>query len=471
MNIARLIHPGFWFDKTPLEQALVLAKRGVGGFCLYNGTREQVAEFTQAVRQVSPLKQLLISADYEDGLGRWLPDAPLLPSNMALGAADDENLSYEKGLLTARQARSLGVDWVFAPVLDLADNALNPIVNTRAFGNDPQQVIRLGRAFLNGLHDGGALSSIKHCPGHGDTTTDSHVALPVLHKTKSQLLERELVPFAALLDATDSVMFGHLLIPEIDAENPASLSPEIVKKIVREQFRYDGCILTDALLMKAIGDEKTAALKALHAGADILLVPQDPSELLTFLEKANIPPEIISSALRHQDILCKKINERPTAPSPVLWQTDFPRRTAQKAIVQKGPLTALKPGETVSYIVVGDDGKTSAAPLLNTLEKNGVHVVPFENTAENLLVICLRRYQAFAGKIALEEKDTARLKAALTKSTYAVSVLLASPWALPKELKITTSLYTFSPAPEFQETAAEILLGQRKAQGTLPVTL
>lgn len=471
MNIARLIHPGFWFDKTPLEQALALAKRGVGGFCIYGGTRQRVTEFTQAVRRVSPVENLLISADYEDGLGRWLPDAPLLPSNMALGAANDENLAYEKGVLTAQQARSLGVDWVFAPVLDLADNALNPIVNTRAFSNDPQQVIRLARAFLRGLNDGGVLSSIKHCPGHGDTTTDSHVSLPVLHKTKEQLLARELKPFAALLNETDSVMFGHLLIPEIDADNPASLSPEIVKKIVREQFRYDGCILTDALLMKAIGDEKTAALKALHAGADILLVPQNPDELIDFLEKADISPELISRALRHQDTLCKKIQTRPAMTSPVLWQTDFPRHTAQKAIVKRGNLSSFKPGQTVSYIVVGDDGKTSVTPLLNTLKKNGVNVIPFTERAENLLIICLRRYQAFAGKIALEENDIVRLKNAVENAENCVSVLLASPWALPKELKIKTSLYTFSPAPEFQETAAEILLGQRTAQGSLPVTL
>jgi len=471
MNIARLVHPGFWFDKTPLEQALALAKRGVGGFCIYGGTRKKIAEFTKAVRQVSPLENLLISADYEDGLGRWLPDAPLLPSNMALGAADDENLAYEKGIITAYQARSLGVDWVFAPVLDLADNALNPIVNTRAFSSEPQQVIRLGRAFLRGLNDGGVLSSIKHCPGHGDTTTDSHVALPVLPKTKEQLLARELVPFAALLENTDSVMFGHLLVPEIDPENPASLSQKIVDEIVRHQFHYDGCILTDALLMKAIGDEKTAALKALHAGVDILLVPQEPFELIEFLEKTDISSEIITRALQHQEVLCKKIKQRPPLPATNPWQTDLPRRTARQAIVQRGDLSPFKPGQTVSYLIVGDDGKTSATPLLNLLEKNGVRVVPFENTTENLLVICLRRYQAFAGKIALEEKDTVRLKNALANASRTVSVLLASPWALPKELSTECSLYTFSPAPEFQETAAEILLGQQQARGKMPVSL
>ena len=473
MNTARLIHPGFWFDKTPMEDALKLARLGVGGFCLYGGTRQQVAAFTEAVRNVSPLKYMLISADYEDGLGRWLPDAPLLPSNMALGAADDETLAFEKGFLTAKQARSLGVDWVFAPVLDLADNPLNPIVNTRSFGHDPQQVIRLGRAFLNGLTKGGALSSLKHFPGHGDTTTDSHVALPVLSKTLSQLQARELVPFQALLPFTDSVMLGHLLLPQLDAENPASLSPQIADELLRQQLHYDGCVLTDALLMKAIGDEKQAATKALQAGVDILLVPQDPFSLLDFLEKENISPHRLARAYARQDSLCAKARSAGPRPSQqtAFAPSDFSYRTAQKAITQRGTLPTISAGQTIHYIHIGADGKTSIEPFLNALKKQGIKVQPFNGQADSLVVLCTRRYQAFAGKIALEQTDTERLQDALKHTRCAVAVLLASPWALPAYAKFQGILWTFSPAPEFQETAVEILLGNRKAAGMLPVTL
>ena len=151
MNINRLVHPGFWFGKTSEEDALKLARLGAGGFCLYGGTRAEVSALTRALRAASPHKKILISADYEDGLGRWLPDAELLPSNLALGAAGDEELAFEKGLLTARQAKSLGVDWVFAPVVDLADHPDNPIVNTRSFGADPALVTRLAGAFMDGL--------------------------------------------------------------------------------------------------------------------------------------------------------------------------------------------------------------------------------------------------------------------------------------------------------------------------------
>ncbi|MBR4591793.1 MAG: hypothetical protein IKO35_01115 [Elusimicrobiaceae bacterium] len=473
MKTARLVHPGFWFGKTPLAEALQLAKLGVGGFCLYGGTRQEVADFTAAVRAASPLPYLLISADYEDGLGRWLPDAPLLPSNMALGAAGDENLAFEKGFLTAQQARSLGVDWVFAPVLDLADNPLNPIVNTRSFGDDPQQVIRLGRAFLKGLKQGGALNSLKHFPGHGDTTTDSHLALPVLHKTKEQLLNREILPFQTLLPLADSVMLGHLLLPEIDPNNPASLSEPIIRRLLRQELKYDGCILTDALLMKAIGDEKQAARQALQAGADLLLVPQNPLELISFLEEKQLPPEILSRALARQDRLCQQAQaaQKPSQ-AQAFMPNDLNRRTAQKAIVATGKSIVIKPGQTIHYLEIGNEGNYSSKPFLETLAKHQIQALAYNGTkVHTLVVLCFRRYQAFQGKIVLEETDTARLQQALQDADQSICVLFSSPWALPQHITAQTTLFTFCPAAQFQETAAKILLGKQKACGKLPFTL
>ena len=473
MNIARLVHPGFWFDKTPMEKALALAKRGVGGFCIYGGTKKQVADFTAAVRAVSPLDYLLISADYEDGLGRWLPDAPLLPSNMALGAADDENLAFEKGLITAKQARSLGVDWVFAPVLDLANNPLNPIVNTRSFGAEPGCVIRLARAFLQGLSQGGALNSVKHFPGHGDTSTDSHVALPVLQRTEEELLAREIIPFRNLFPLADSVMLGHLLLPKIDPENPASLSPAIAEKMLREQLNYKGCVLTDALLMKAIGNEKQAAWRALQTGVNILLVPQNPDELIDFLETKKIQKDILTRSEQLQNALCTKARQAGPRPTPkdAFAPNNFIKRTAQKAIVVRGELPPLKEGQIVHYLEIGADGKTSSEPLRNTLKKAGICLRPFTEQADCLLVICLRRYKAFRGSVALEKDDEERLRRALQNSRFSTAVLLASPWALPDSARLQGTLFTFSPAPEFQETAADILLGNQTANGKLPISL
>ncbi len=472
MNKARLVHPGFWFGKTPLAEAISLAKRGVGGFCLYGGTCEEIIRFVQTVRSHSLRPDLLISADYEDGLGRWVSDAPLLPSNLALGAANDPELAFEKGLLTALQARSLGVDWVFAPVLDLANNALNPIVNTRAFGATAQQVIPLASAFLDGLKKGGALNSLKHFPGHGDTTTDSHLALPVLQKNLAQLKNLELKPFQALLSKADSVMTGHLFLPSVDADFPASLSSVITTQLLRKELNYQGCILTDALLMKAIGNEKQAAIQALVAGADILLVPENPHALIDYLEACTLPPETLAHSEQIQNHLCARAQQMPR---PSLQEAFAPQQlnlhTAQKALVQTGTWIPLQPGETVTYLEIGNSTAISAMPFLQTLQKSGIRVKKFPYKSQKLLILCFRRYQAFQGKIKLEEKEQDFLRQASRQFHTTASILLASPWALQNVLETTASLYTFSPAPEFQAQAARILCGLEKAVGSFPVSL
>lgn len=473
MNIERLVHPGFWFNKTPLQDAIKLAQMGVGGFCLYGGTKEQVTAFTKAVRAASPLPKILISADYEDGLGRWLPDADLLPSNMALGAANDEKAAFEKGLLTARQAKSLGVDWVFAPVLDLADNPQNPIVNTRSFGCDPARVIRLASALMDGLKQGGALNSLKHFPGHGDTATDSHLALPFVQKSQAQLKQNELVPFKALLNKADSVMIGHLLVPALDNKKPASLSKTIISGLLRKEMDYQGCVVTDALLMKAIGDEKQAALDALDAGADILLVPENPFELIEFLRAQNLPKAWLDRSEQAQNELCRRADLIPVlTQNEAFAHTDFCLRTARQALAQTGQVFTLASGETVYYLEAGNDDKLSARPFLEELQKNGIRVQPYTaGKTDKLLILCFRQYQAFKGKIDLENTEAQRLTNAANQANQCVFVSFASPWAARAVPNASGALFAFSPAPAFQQAAAEALTDRLKPIGKIPVQL
>lgn len=471
MKINRLVHPGFWFGKTAPEDALKLARLGVGGFCLYGGTRKQVAELTRALREASPLKKILISADYEDGLGRWLPDAELLPSNLALGAANEEDLAFEKGLLTARQAKSLGVDWVFAPVLDLADCPQNPIVNTRSFGADPQLVSRLAGAFIKGLAQGGALNSIKHFPGHGNTSTDSHMAMPTVPSLAEHLQTHEFVPFKNLLPLADSVMVGHLLVPALDEKSPASLSATIISGLLKTKLGYKGCVVTDALCMKALGDEKQAALAAFQAGAHILLVPENPFELLEFLHQVPLDKTLLDKAERQQDSLCERADIIPAQPEETAFQpTDFAARTVPKALTWLGPKVSLKPGQAVQVVEVGNDENLSSEPFINALRQGGVTVVKPGERADKLVVLCWRRYQAFKGKIALDPAEIARVKTALKHYPAHLLIALANPWAA-KQLNAQSTLFTFSPAPSFQRAAAECLLGKFEPQGHLPVTL
>lgn len=469
MNINRLVFPGFWFGKTTEEEALSLARSGVGGFCLYGGTKQQVADLVRKLRSASPLPRILIAADYEDGLGRWLPDTELLPSNLAIGASKKEELAFEKGLITAAQARLLGVDWVFAPVVDLADNPDNPIINTRSFGKDPKLVISLARAFMKGLAQGGALNSIKHFPGHGNTSTDSHLSMPVMNDSKDGL-KKALYPFQALLEDADSVMIGHLLVPMIDKHSPASLSPLLIRELLQKRMGFKKCVCTDALSMKALGDEKQAALQALEAGAHLLLVPEKPFELLAFLQKQSIPEELLKSAEQQLNTLCAKADEISFAAAPCLPVNDFIVRASRSCLVLKGTLPPLEPGEVIHYLSIGNDENLSGMMFLNTLTAHGINAIPFEGQADVLVILLWRRYQAFKGKIGLSKEEQTLIEEASLQAKHTVLICLSNPWAassLPAQAKI----FTFSPAPVFQQAAAETLLGKLRPAGKLPVDL
>ena len=470
MQINRLVFPGFWFDRQDISFAEDLARLGVGGFCLYGGTLAQIKQFTQRVRRASPLEKILICADYEDGLGRWVKAAPRLAPNLALGAAGDENLAFEKGLLTALQARQLDIDWVFAPVLDLADTPNNPIVNTRAFAADPQTVTRLARAFINGLTQGGVLNCLKHFPGHGQTEMDSHLAMPILHRTLSQLNRHELIPFIDLFKHTHGVMTGHLLLPALDPQNPASFSPAIQTQLLKNQLGWNGCVLTDALLMRAIGDEKQAALKALLAGSHILLAMNDPVSLLDFLHKNPVNPAIVQEACAQIDTLCQQA-KRLAARSGGSLETlpTFNQRAAQAACVQTGKITLNKENK-IKLLALGDQEQRGFAVFEETLKQAGVNVV--SHGADTLVLLSLSNYKSFKGHINLSEQELALARKEIKQHPKSVLVCLGSPFAaLDLQQEVQSTLHAFCPLDAFQQTAAEILLGKRTAKGNLPVAL
>lgn len=469
MQINRLVFPGFWFDRQDVALAEDLAQKGVGGFCLYGGTREQIRRFTQRVRAAAP-HPLLICADYEDGLGRWVKDAVRLAPNLALGAAGDENLAFEKGLLTGLQARELGVDWVFAPVLDLADTPNNPIVNTRAFSAHPREVIRLARAFINGLTQGGALNCLKHFPGHGQTETDSHLALPVLQRSLPQLMEHELLAFIQLMPLAHGIMTGHLLLPQIDPQYPASFSPIIQDRLLKQQLGWKGCLLTDALLMQAIGDEKQASLHALQAGSHILLAMKDPFSLLDFLNKADVAWQKIQDSLGHIDFLCQQsATLAKQAHGSLHTLSSFNRRAAQAACVQEKPFI-LQPGQSVHILPLGDQEQRGFACFANTLKQAGIQLC--KDGAECLVILSLSNYKSFKGHINLTPQELEQARREARRHRRCVLVCLGSPFAACRLQKdVQSTLHAFCPLPEFQQTAAEILLGRLKPAGRLPVSL
>ncbi|WP_420633740.1 glycoside hydrolase family 3 N-terminal domain-containing protein [Candidatus Palauibacter sp.] len=266
---------------------------GIGGLVLSLGTPLGYASRLNRLQAEAPIP-LLVTADFESGAGfrvagiyalpnmLEMPGATVLPPAMALGAANDEDLAYNAGRVTGDEARALGVHLAFAPVLDVNNNPANPIINTRSFGEDPERVAALGAAFIRGAREAGLLTTAKHFPGHGDTGTDSHVALPIIPGDRARLDSLELVPFRRAIDeGVDAVMTAHVAAPAIlgSGAPPATLSPYFMTEMLRVDLGFGGVLFTDALDMGAIADgygASEAAIRAMEAGADVLLMPREP---------------------------------------------------------------------------------------------------------------------------------------------------------------------------------------------------
>src|SRR5579875_375445 len=262
-------------DEVPREALRELAPGGLVLFARNVSSVERTERVVDAARAASGAA--FVAIDQEGGsVARLRDDVVEIPGMMALGATGDQRLAWRAGRRIARDLRRIGVDLDFAPVLDLAVEPRNTVIGTRSFGSDPRRVGTLAAAFARGLRCGGVAATAKHFPGHGATAVDSHLALPTIEIDRATLYERELVPFRmCVADGIEAVMVGHLAVPALDAERPASISPVAVTQILRGEFGFGGAVFTDCIEMKAIArtiGSAPAAVAALAAGVDCIVV-------------------------------------------------------------------------------------------------------------------------------------------------------------------------------------------------------
>lgn len=241
------------------------------------------ASLLNRLQAIAPLP-LLVTADFETGVGFRMEGATTFPRAMAFGAAGDPALAREAGRITALEARAIGVHVNFAPVVDVNNNPRNPVINTRSFGEDPARVSELATAYIEGLKAGGMLATVKHFPGHGDTDIDSHRGLPIITHPRERLDQIEFPPFRAGIAAgSDGVMTAHIQMPELEpAEGtPATFSDRIVTQLLRGELGFDGLVFTDSMRMRAVTDMTSpgeAAARAVAAGHDVVLHSEDDIE-------------------------------------------------------------------------------------------------------------------------------------------------------------------------------------------------
>ena len=266
-----------------------IKKYKIGGLITFTGNIHGTFENIKYFQSISETP-LFIASDYERGLGVFI-NGTLFPSNMAIAATGDTTYSYLQGKITAIEAKSIGVNFILAPVLDINNNKNNPIINFRSYGDNPELVSKYGLSFIEGVQDQGLIACAKHYPGHGNTNTDSHTRLPIIDISKKELYDNELYPFKkAVLSGVKSIMTGHIVIPSIDQDNiPATFSKKIVNDVLIEDWNYNGLIITDALEMGALTSNVwhgESAIKAIEAGADILLLPLNATSAIESIYKA-----------------------------------------------------------------------------------------------------------------------------------------------------------------------------------------
>lgn len=321
---AQLIHVWLLGDyESASDSAFAVTARwvkedGIGGILMSVGSPIEVAAKLNALQAMSRVP-LLVGCDVEPSIGRlegglFIPSmlkgggATLIPTNMAIGATGDTALAYRAGLVTGQESRAIGIHLTYAPVADVNNNAANPVINVRSFGEDPGAVAAMVSAFTRGVQDGGALATVKHFPGHGDTETDSHNALPVVHLTHAHLDSVELRPFRAAINVgVAAVMSAHISNPTWMADAlPATLQRRVLTDELRDSLHFRGLTITDALTMQGVArmfTQEEIAIRSIDAGAEVLLKPADVSPVLNALaSRAARDPAFaarIDAAARH----------------------------------------------------------------------------------------------------------------------------------------------------------------------------
>lgn len=297
-----------------VKMRTMLSKHPFGGVCFFAGRTPDMLTLQQVYKDASRIP-LFITIDGEFGPGMRMTDLKKFPRQQLLGAIEPYPLLYLMGKEVGKQCRMLGIQWNYLPVVDVNNNPLNPVINSRSFGEDPAEVAKRGILFLKGMQSEGVYGSAKHFPGHGDTEQDSHLTLPVISDNRHVLDSIHLYPFRRLIESgVESVMVGHLNVPAYDSSGvPSSLSPVIVTDLLRNELGFKGMIVTDGLEMNAVHEaaqisgkrthkSEKVEVRALAAGCDVLLLPLDPEQTLNDIEEAvengNLPKERLEEACR-----------------------------------------------------------------------------------------------------------------------------------------------------------------------------
>jgi len=477
-----------------------LERHRFGGVCLFRKNIQNPAQVRKLAAEIRAVlgPQAWIAVDQEGGAVQRVLEFSLAPSPMALGAVGDAQVAEKVGAAVGRTLISLGINWNFAPSVDVNTNPENPVIGDRSFGSDPKKVARLALAWARGLEAAGVMATVKHFPGHGDTFLDSHLELPVVDKTLEELERTELYPFRKAVEAQiSSIMSAHIRFPALDQEFPATLSEKILTGLLRKKLGFQGIIVTDALDMQAITKHYAigeAAVKSLQAGADLILSLGKPevhiaqaTAIQQALENGALPQE---QAHLSQQRLLEAAGRFPgqARPYPVAQQkrdqalmeqvalrsiTAYrqplrPRRSDRILVVSAGSTFEAGPyGEAVAVKDLTDLLKTRFAEV-GQFVYDPKQADAFKSALEEAAAQADYLLVVSVGRGSLSEAETRLLKHAFTLGKRAAHIALWNPYHILSLRKPAFVTYGFR-TPTLK--ALVKVLGGVRARGFLPFKL
>ncbi|TSA25362.1 MAG: hypothetical protein D4R67_10180 [Bacteroidetes bacterium] len=490
------------------EMTELIRQYNIGGVCFFQGS--PVAQATLTNRwQHAAKTPLLVAIDAEWGLGMRLDSVPDFPFQLTLGASADDSLLYEMASAIARDCKRIGVHLNLAPVVDVNNNPQNPVINFRSFGENPTNVAHKGTVYMKGLQDHGILATAKHFPGHGDTDADSHRELPVISHPKEHLEAVELLPFRELIkNQVNGIMIAHLYIPSLDSTRDlaATLSPAVVTGLLKEELGFQGFVITDALDMQGVTNYFSPGeieVKALLAGNDILLLPQDiPAAVEAIsqaVENGVISREVIATRCRKMLKLKSDLgldNWRPVDLQNLTADLNPAASTAITGRIFKSAVTVVKNENNLlpltllqrRHIASVSIGATGITPFQKALEWYApvTHFQVSKNASPdelrelednlkpfNLVIAGIHRNNLYPANHFGNPEEILDFLGNLSRKKRTILAILGNPYLL-QDLKNTSDpeaiLVTYQDQPAAEEVAAEVIFGGVAARGILPVS-
>lgn len=510
-------------DSPEMDRLLEWVERdGIGGIVISIGLPHSYAAKLNALQRRAKVP-LLVTTDMENGPGMRLGGGYTLPHllplgggtvfppTMAMGATGSDSLARQVGRVIGTEARAVGVHLTFAPVLDVNSNPLNPIINTRSFGEDPAQVARLASAFIQGLHQTGVMGAGKHFPGHGDTEADTHIGLAAIRADRARLDTVELVPFRAAIRAgIDGMMAAHISVQGVEGPDapPASLSPLFVRRVLRDEMGFRGIVFSDAMDMGAVvrrHGRTEPLLLALEAGVDVLLQPLDAREavdaVVQGVRSGRIPPSRLDDAVRavltakarvglhrQRTVSLEAVDQRVGVRAHQQLAQTVAERSITLARDERG-LVPLAAGARVLSVTYADAVDLNAGRWFNReMERLGYTVGSFRvdpqtppetyariralaDSADVVVVSAYVQPREHAGTVGARGGFPQFVESLSSGGGRVVAVSFGSPYVIGFYPSAPAYLLAWGGAEVSQRAAARALAGQAPITGRLPVSI